>query len=53
MNKYDHLPLTLYQGDVPRQTGRGGGVYKLPDGRNKGKFSRETEKNANKVIDTR
>jgi len=34
MNQYEHLPLPIFQGDVPRQTrGRGGG-FKPPAGRN-------------------
>ncbi len=53
MNKYEHLPLTHYQGEVQRQTRRhGGGGYKLPVGRNKSDFSRETKRNVDNVINT-
>ena len=40
MNKYEHLPLNPFQGEVQRQTRSGGGGYKLPKGRLKDIYSR-------------
>lgn len=52
MNKYEHLPLTPYQGEVQRQKPPGGGGYKLPEGRNKSNFTREITRNVDNVIHT-
>jgi subtilisin family serine protease len=50
MNKYDHLPLTPFEGEVQRQVRRGGGGYKLPAGRQKSHFSQEIGHKADEVI---
>ena len=52
MNKYEHLPLTSYQGEVQRKKPPGFGRYNLPEGRNKNNFSREIIQNADNVIQT-
>ena len=52
MNKYEHLPLTPFQGEVQRQTRGGGGGYKLPEERNKGNFTKETTSNVDNIIRT-
>jgi subtilisin family serine protease len=52
MNKYEHLPLSAYQGEVQRQTRGGGGGYKLPKGRNKNNFTAETTRNVDNIINT-
>jgi len=41
MNTYEHLPLTPYQGEVQRQTRRGGGGFKNVDERIKSDYSRK------------
>lgn len=50
MNRYNHLPLTSYQGDIQRQTRRGGGFYQLPNGRQKNIFSAETSRKTDTII---
>jgi len=50
MNKYDHLPLTPFEGEVQRQVRRGGGGYKLPAGREKSHFSQEIGNKADEII---
>ena len=40
MEKYQHLKLPLFQGDVERQK-HGGGGFSLPQGRNKAQFSQQ------------
>jgi hypothetical protein len=50
MNTYEHLPLNPYQGEVQRQTRGGGGGFKLPDGRTKSNYSRETTQKTETVI---
>lgn len=52
MEKFEHLPLAPYQGEVQRQTRGGGGGYKLPEGRNKSDFTRETTNNVDNIINT-
>ncbi|MFH1127512.1 MAG: S8 family peptidase [archaeon] len=39
MEKYDHLKLPIYSGNVERQKRSGGGGYSIPDGRTKAAFS--------------
>jgi len=52
MAKYEHLPLTPFQSEVQRQTRGGGGGYKLPEGRHKSDFTRETTNNVDNIINT-
>lgn len=50
MAKYEHLPLTPFQGEVQRQIRGGGGGFKLPEERNKGDFTRETTSSVDNII---
>jgi len=50
LNKYDHLPLTPFEGELQRQVRRGGGGYKLPAGREKSHFSQEIGNKADEII---
>ncbi|MFH1097768.1 MAG: S8 family peptidase [Candidatus Desantisbacteria bacterium] len=52
MNRYEHLSLAPFQSEVQRQTRSGGGGCKLPEGRNKSDFTRETTRNADNIIST-
>jgi len=49
MNAYEHLSLPLFQGNVPRQTRRGGGGYKSVNGRNKNQFATENIRMATEI----
>lgn len=53
MNTHPHLSLPLYQSELPRQprTSRFGG-YELPEGRNKGEFSRVTTQKAEAIAES-
>jgi hypothetical protein len=50
METYEHLPLNSYKGEVQRQKRKGGGGYKLLDGRIKSDYSKNTIKNSEKII---
>ena len=49
MEKYDHLKLPIYSGNVERQKRGGGGGYSIPDGRNKAAFSQAGEQKAETI----
>ncbi|WP_435547338.1 S8 family serine peptidase [Desulfobacterium sp. N47] len=50
MEKYDHLKLPIYSGNLERQKRGGGGVYSIPDGRNKAAFSQESKQKAEAIV---
>jgi hypothetical protein len=50
MNRYEHLPLHPYHGEVQRQTRGGVRSYKIPNGRTKSNYSRDTQKKADTLI---
>jgi hypothetical protein len=52
MNKYDHLPLIVYKGEIQRQTRSGGGGYKALDEREKSRYSIEIKKKAEDILDS-
>jgi len=43
MDKYQHLKLPLFQGDIERKKRGGGGGFTLPTGRNKTNFSQQAK----------
>ena len=49
MEKYDHLKLPIYSGNVERQKGGGGGGYSIPDGRKKAEFSQTAKQKAETI----
>jgi len=46
MEKYQHLKLPLFQGDVERQKRGSGGGFTLPSGRDKARFSKQARQQA-------
>ncbi len=52
MKKYEHLRLPVVEGNVDRQKKEGGGGYRLPDGREKSDFSRQSIKKADEIKDS-
>jgi len=50
MNRYEHLPLNQYQGEVQRQTQGGGGGFKIPEGRTKSGYVKETEQKVERIV---
>ena len=49
MEKYDHLKLPIYSGNVERQKRGGGGGYSIPDGRQKATFSQAAKQKAETI----
>lgn len=49
MEKYDHLKLPIYSGNVERQKRGGGGGYSIPEGRNKAAFSQAGKQKAETI----
>jgi len=52
MQKYNHLKLPLFMADIKRQKRRGGGGFKLPEGRNKGQFSQQAQQKSEQLSQT-
>ena len=50
MEKYDHLKLPIYSGNVERQKRGGGGGYSIPEGRTKAAFSQAAEQKAETLV---
>ena len=46
MQRHDHLKLPLFQGNIERQTRKGGGGFEMPQGRNKAQFSQQASQKA-------
>ena len=46
MEKHQHLKLPLFQGNVERQKGGGGGGFTLPEGRIKSQFTQQSKEKA-------
>ena len=51
MEKYDHLKLPLFKADVERQK-RGGGGFKMSDGRDKSQFSEQAQQKSEQLTQT-
>ncbi|MBU1054796.1 MAG: S8 family peptidase [Proteobacteria bacterium] len=50
MEKYDHLKLPIYSGNLERQKRGGGGGYNIPGGRTKAAFSQESKQKAEEIV---
>lgn len=50
MNKYEHLNLPVYQGEIKRKKGGGGGGFSFPEGRDKKDFARDGINKADELI---
>ncbi len=49
MERYQHLKLPLFQGNIKRHKRGGGGASKLPEGRSKSGFSQQSRGVANSI----
>lgn len=49
MDKFDHLKLPIYKGNVERQKKGGGGGYSFPEGRGKAAFSQTARQKAETI----
>jgi hypothetical protein len=49
MNKYEHLSLPVYRGNIERSKNSGGSNPKIPEGRNKTEFSQKAVQNAEQL----
>ena len=50
MEKYEHLKLPVFKGNIERQKQQPRGGYTLPTGRNKGTFTKQATQKADKLI---
>ena len=49
MEKYEHLKLPVFKGNIERQKRGGGGGFSLPSGRNKGTFTQQATQKAEEL----
>lgn len=50
MNRYEHLPLTPFQGEIQRKIRGGRSEYKIPLGRIKNHYAKETEQKIAAIV---
>lgn len=50
MEKYEHLKLPVFKGNIERQKRRGGGSFTLQPGRNKRTFSQQAAQKADELV---
>ncbi|MDP9729610.1 hypothetical protein J2S04_002584 [Alicyclobacillus tengchongensis] len=49
MEARDHLPLPIFQRDLPKRNRQGGGGYKVPEGRQKSDYFDRTKAQADNI----